>query len=48
MRVIFRMPLYAEGKCFRTSNADCFDGAIIGDAFNDDALALVEHTLTVQ
>src|SRR6516164_840222 len=48
LRIIFRMPLHAERKARRIGDADRFDGAVLRDAFDDDALAGLEDTLPIQ
>ena len=39
LRVVLHMPLYAECKTRRIGNPDRLDGAVFGDAFDDDAFA---------
>src|ERR1044072_3395335 len=48
LRIEFGMPLHAERKARRIGHADRLDGAVVGHALDDDALAWVEDALPVQ
>src|SRR5258708_1383131 len=48
LRVVFGMPLHAEGKARCVRDPDCLDGAVFRDALDHDALARLEDALPVQ
>src|SRR5690348_5206479 len=48
VRIVFGMPLHAEGKARRIRDADRLDGAVLGHALDHDALARLENALAVQ
>ena len=48
MRIIFRVPLHAQRKARRIGNAYGLNRAVLGDSFNDDAVARLQNTLAMQ
>jgi hypothetical protein len=48
LRVVFGMPLHAEGEARRLGDADRLDRAVIGHALDHDALARLEDALAVE
>src|SRR5437879_6385599 len=48
LRVVLGVPLDTERKTRSVRDPDRLDGAVLGDAFDDDALAGFENTLPVQ
>ena len=48
MRVVLRVPLHAERKAWRIGNSNCFDGAVVRHALDDDAFAGLENALAME
>ncbi len=48
LRVVLGVPLDTERKACGIRDPDRFDGAVFGDALDDDALAGFENALSVQ
>src|SRR5215218_2717336 len=48
LRIVFRMPLHAEGEARRIRDPDRLDGAVLGDALYHDSFAGFENALAVQ
>src|SRR5438876_7263763 len=48
LRIVFRVPLHAERETRRIGDPDRLDGAVLGDALDDNAPAGFENALPVQ